>query len=183
MMAEIVATLKYQELSGLIGRSLHLSSPESAPDEVLAQCRDVLPPSAQFHHPALEQRQLTISRRGLLDLQYRIDPSELDNFAPGGLPLLQQLGWSSDRDPDWEDDDAADDFDLGLTGLTMLHEQVTAGYAYALLFLQTWEQLTPAEREYRRINGLPPDFFVTTYRITDACLTNAKSVWLFKRFY
>lgn len=174
MIQQILATLKYQELTTLIGRSLRVSNAETAPNEVLAQCRNVLPASIEFDKPALSVRVGTISRYGILDLSYRINPSELWNIEPGGENLAQALGLFQDMETMLE-------FEGGWEA--ELWENLRQGNAYARLFLKTWEQLTPEEREYRRKHGVSPDFFIQSYRVLDACLTNSDMVWFLKHFY
>lgn len=177
MIREIITTLKYQEIPALIGRSLHISSAETAPEDVLEQCRDVLPVSTQFYKPELATRERTTAQRGILDLTYRIDPTVLANIEPGGEPLAHQLCLFDEEEVDLmlEDNDWGWEREI----LTNLAE----GHAYVRLFLRMWEELSPEERENRRLYGLPPNFFASSYRIIDACLTNSSSVWLGKYIY
>jgi len=173
MRAEINVILKYQEISGLIGRTLQVSSAETAPEEVLQQCQDLLPSSARFCSPGLEARQWSIAKRGILNLTYCIDPLELGSIQPGGAELAETLGLfqglPSVLEPEgvWEAE---------------LWEDLKQGNAYARLLLRTWEQLTPQERERRRVEGVPKNFFIKTFRILDACLTNSDFVWINKHF-
>lgn len=177
---EIIATLKYQEIIDLIGRSLHISSAETAPEEVLEQCRDMLPISTQFYKPELTVRERTIAQYGILDLTYSIDPTVLVEIQPGGESLAQELGLFQDRDLRLED---GDDGELDLWWELDLWTNLTERQAYVRLFLRMWEELTPEERENRRQHGLPSHFFVNSYRMIDACLANSSWVWFQKHFY
>ncbi len=174
MIRETLATLKYQELPELIGRSLHLSSAETAPEEVLAQCGQALPKSTKFYQPNQSDREKTIRRYGIVDLTYRIDPRELDHLEIPGEALAATLGL-------YQDIEAMIEYDGGWEA--ELWSDLAQGNAYVRLFLRTWEQLTPQEREHRRKYGVPPDFFISAYRIIDACLTNSHWVWFLKHFY
>lgn len=174
MIQNILARLKYQELPQLMGRSIHVSSAETAPVEVLVQCQDVLPLSTEFCQPELEVRRGTIRQYGILDLTYSIDPAELQPIILGGESLVQNLGL-------FQDIESMIEFDGGWEA--DLWEDLSQGKAYVRLFLRTWEELLPEEREYRRIYGVPTDFFIPTYKILDAAFTNSAWVWFLKHFY
>lgn len=174
MRRQIVATLKYQEISALIGRALYISSVASAPEEVLEQCRDVLPVSTQFYKPELSVREKVVRGYGIFDLTYRVDSTVLAEIEPGGELLAQELGLFQDRDLMLEDEVG---WELELW--TNLAER----QSYVRLFLRMWEELTPEERDNRRQHGLPSNFFVNSYRMTDACLTNSSWVWFSKHFH
>jgi hypothetical protein len=174
MIRQILATLKYQEIPELMGRSLHISSAETAPEEVLNQCRDALPSSIQFLEPGLKGRQDIIAQYGILDLTYGIAPEELQSLEPGGRSLADELGLFQDVEGMVQENGG---WEAELWG------DLAQGNGYVRLFLRTWEHLTPEEREHRRKHGLPRDFFIQTYRILDACLTNTSWVWFIKHFY
>lgn len=174
MIRQILATLKYREIPALIGRTVRITSVETAPEEVLAGCRDALPVSARFGKPGVSEREGTLATYGILDLTYRIDPIELRDIEPGGPALARDLGLFGDLEDMLENEGGWE---------SLLWEEIAEGNAYARLFLRAWEELTSEERENRRKYGVSADFSRQTYRVLDACLTNADLVWLNKHFY
>jgi hypothetical protein len=63
----------------------------------------------------------------------------------------------------------------------MLAEEVATGRVFVNLFLEGGRPAsTPAELVQLRI---PEGYLPRSFRVVDACVTNAASVWLWKHFY
>jgi hypothetical protein len=139
---------------------------------------------------------------GLLDLTFILpEPITIVNDSEG-LPLLEQLGIVRRPDPAdspiWLVDVAELDqqWNVDPIGVDCLEDDLAAPYLHLKLFLETL--LVPDPLEAARAAAdpwnlaqahiftefvLPTGYFPRTFKVIDACLTNAGSVWLGKHFY
>ncbi len=172
MIRQVLDNFRYQEIPDLIGRMVTISNLEVAPDEILRQCQDCLPTPIQFLKPDLKTRQASIAKRGILDLTYEIDWTEVESVTPGGKPLANFLGLFQDSIEAMVEDEGGWE--------VAFWEDLIQQKGFVRLLLRTWEKLTPEARERRIKYGVSPDFIIKTFRVTDACLTNSELVWFIK---
>lgn len=167
-------SLVYTSLDQVVGKRARVASAESALDDVIAALAEHLPITVTTNGPDLRHLEGAIAKYGLLDLTYGIASTTLPIDRPG-ISLLRGVGLVEGSEPDPDGLFSADDF---------LNEMVLEAEGpdlYLKLFLQT-EIETPAEM-MRFSGSLPAGFWPATFIVNDACLTNARSIWLMKHLY
>lgn len=167
-------SLIYGTVDSVLNRSVRVSSYETAVDDVLAEARAGVPLTSAVHDEVESSDLVVIQKYGILDFTYRVTLAEL-GLSPAGLGVLRSLGLVDASDPNPPDWDHAI--------LAELADEAEAGALYLKVFLRTVDELPPHAVLRRLEEGLPPQFWPHDFVVEDACVTNAKGVWLAKHVY
>jgi hypothetical protein len=171
--------LLYSTLDQVLKRSVRIASCETAFDDVFQGISAVTPLPAATGFQEEETAFGALVKYGLLDLTlgltaspYALKPARLGTLRSVGLVD----GYSGEQSPDWDD-----------PFLTELASDAEAGDMYLKVLLQSphiaVERETAQEIMHRVENGLPGNFWPHSFVIEDACVTNAKSIWMAKHLY
>lgn len=161
----LTSRLRYASETSLIGLEIDIQSARTLPSDIRQALVQWGLPIMRLRSPTPAERELSLVKYAVLDLTYILDPEALENTDPGSLNTLDELGFDVTGDENhW----------------MVLGSEVKQCKAYLRLFLRASDTNQLARISSRR---LPNEFFPQVFRIEDACLTNAPSVWLFKHFY
>jgi hypothetical protein len=165
----------YVSLDHLVGKRVQVRSVETALDDILEAVKEYVPIDVTTMDPGLHHRVTAIAKYGILDVAYGIGSTALPEHRPG-LAILRDLSLV----------DSNGDLDALETKRDFLHDlalESEAGQLYLKLFLETREKLQPEQASRQLRDGLPTGFWPHGFVVYDACLTNARSIWLAKHFY
>lgn len=168
--------LRYRELP-IIGKSVVIETLADVP-HVLRQ----LAAPWLAREPVWEGTDIEagLAKYGLIDRWCETLPSMLDGGVVG-IAALRANGFSGEPDPDHEVQDFVDGCIIDLVE--------TLGPPVLKLFLEDKLPVTDkfahnkARYEARLRPVLLPEYFPRGFVITDACVTNARAIWLGKHFY
>ncbi len=179
--------LVYESREDLIGAEICINGPDSISVDVNSTLRPNMPELAALIEGAFFDKYV------FLDLTFAVDFAPR-TWARANLRLLQEYGYlPKDRE------EAIDCLPYGEDpmnngSLFLLEEDLDKKRIVLRLFLQPTilsrrihgnSRLTAAERNARAREAIPlkERKFPIVFRIQDAALTNADSIWLFKHFY
>lgn len=172
----IARGLRYRTLDGVVGRSARVASGPTAIADVLTALDGRLPPRIDAtRQPAPPPK--TIAKYGLIDLEFAL--------PPGAAPALPRLSRAEFRalgvlGRDQQSGDGA----IDEACLDMFLEEVSEGSLLLKLILDAeGDERSVSERLRHTAKGLPGRYFPRSFRVRDACLTNAPMLWLSKHFY
>jgi len=123
-----------------------------------------------------------------MDLTFAIpEPISTVIDAPG-IPLLKQLGFVIEPEPQPPVSAEGDLWDDDPTCLAELAEDLNAQQLVVRLFLELPQGSAGLPKPGEPANlfepfTLPTDYFPRTFTVSDACITNAGFVWFHKHFY
>jgi hypothetical protein len=172
-------SLVYSTLDQVLTRSVRIASYETIFDDVFQGIAAVtsMPPTTGYQEE--ETSFGALLKYGLLELTFGLTraPYELKPARIGTLRSLDLVdGRSGEQSPDWDD-----------PFLTEFASEAEAGDLYLKVFLRSphiaVERESVHELMRRMEEGLPGDFWPHSFLITDACVTNAKSIWMAKHVY
>ena len=173
--------LRYRPLEHLVGRVIEIHDLDTVEEAVRTALREDFPEGCRLVGPEMDPRQVAVARNGILDLRFSAPADLLTGDAHTGLPLLRELGFLRGREVGPQQSVCDDPICL-----EMLQEDIGEGQVYLKLFLEGSrpgevppQGGPPEERQLRIPNGYLP----RPFRIVDACIANARSVWLWKHFY
>jgi hypothetical protein len=166
--------LVYRPVDSVVAKSLRVTSSETAVNDVLTTVGAAVSLGPAVHEPEASSSPGSLAKHGLLDMTYRFtDVSR--SLPPAGLGVLRSLGLVDSSDmspPDWDHHFLAE-----------FANDAEAGTLYLKVFLRTPERVPPRESLRRLRRGLPDDFWPHDFLIEDACVTNARSIWIAKHVY
>jgi hypothetical protein len=174
-MRRVARSLQYRPLEHLVGRTVLVRDLDAVEEAVRASLGPEFPAACRLDGPELVYRHGAVAKYGILDLRFSA-PDGLLVDAASGVPLLRELGFLPTAGAEQPlpvcDDPVC---------LEMLAEEIAVGRVFLNLFLEGGRPAsTPAELVQLRI---PEGYLPRSFRVVDACVTNAASVWLWKRFY
>jgi hypothetical protein len=164
--------LRYRTLDALIDLEVMVAALATVEDAVRQALRPHFPEHCFLDKPVGEG---AVAKYGLLDLLFNAPEHLLGNDFRSGIALLRDLGFLPGRAEVRRDED----LQLGLECLEMLQEDLALGRTYLRLFL---ESDRPQGAPVFPL-GIPDGYLPRPFRVVDACVTNAHSVWLLKHFY
>jgi hypothetical protein len=156
----IARQLRYRPLPELIGAKVTIDSAASAADTVSAVLATSCPWPLRFIRPQAPWITESLTKYRLLDLTYALEDIQWQSSDAPGASILQQLGFVV-QDLAQEDD---------ATSLELLAENIDQEGPVLRLIIE--ERARPGGAEF-------PYYM----EVSDACLTNADSIWLHKHFY
>ncbi len=159
----IARNLRYTSVRPLIGLKVTLQSNLDVPQNLHAHIQKKLEYELEFKGPSAVERELALVKYSILDLTFLLNADVLDSTGGSNIDTLTDLG-----------------FDGNLTELGSLKSEIRKHKAYLRLFLKS---TLMNDKERLTLRHLADDYFPHTFRIEDACITNAPSVWFFKHFY
>jgi hypothetical protein len=162
--------LRYRPLEHLVGRFVEVHDLGTVEEAIRTALGEDFPEGCRLVGPEMDSRQVAVARNGILDLRFSA-PADLLTGAHTGLPLLRELGFLRGREVGPQQSVCDDPICL-----EMLQEDIDEGQVYLKLFL---EGGPPEQREL----PIPDGYLPRPFRIVDACVANARSVWLWKHFY
>ncbi|SRR5579884_3310892 len=166
--------LRYRSLPHLIGRAVELRNLGHVEEAVRAALGPDLPAGYHLAGPELRFREGAVAKYGILDLEFSAPPEALAGEMCSGVTLLRELGFlpGGGVGPSHR---VCDD----PTCLEMLHDDLEGGRVWLLLSLEGGRP-GPVVQVPPRV---PAGYLPQPFRVADACLTNARGVWLWKHFY
>jgi hypothetical protein len=203
VLRKVARGLKYRLLPELIGTKVTIESVRSVPFNVVAMLDRALLDRAlslpvRFSGPQEHSITVALAKYRILDLRFTVDGVEWQPKDTPGISLLKEFGFilkpndilGRVRQSVLEHDDPTCinflDKDIGQdqTLLRLYLEEVPRGKGTEYL-----EELTKAGKR-RLLKGsvaemelLLDGFFPHEMAVSDACLTNADSIWFHKHFY
>lgn len=140
-----------------------------------------LPEGCQLIGPSPQSREGTVAKYGLLDLRFSAPAELLVGDVRTGVPLLRELGFlpGGEAGPQHRvcDDPIC---------LEMLQDDIEEGRAWLKLFLEGGKPGDEAriEEPLGHVSLRTPSAYCPrSFRVLDACVSNAASVWVWKPFY
>lgn len=175
LVRRIARGLRYRPLEQVVGRTVLVRDLDAVEEAVRVELGDEFPAACRLDGPGLIYRHGAVAKYGILDLRFSA-PDDLLVDAASGVPLLRELGFlpgAGTEQPQQVCDDPV--------CLEMLAEEIAVGRVFLSLFLEGGRPgSTPAELVQLQI---PEGYLPRSFRVVDACVTNAASVWLWKHFY
>lgn len=175
----IARRIRYRTLDRVIGEKVRIAAEPSAVGDVLDALDRFLPPVA----PPLPQPAPglgAVAKHGLLDLEFSLRAGAGADLPRLSVRELRALGVLLKNDTAHEPEEE----DLDFSCLTDLHDQVTSGKVVLKLILDAVNDDRPiSQRLIHTMKGLPGNYLPRQFRVRDACVTNAPSLWLQKHFY
>jgi hypothetical protein len=175
----VARSLRYRSLDHLIGRPVEIRDIGRVEEAVRSALGPDLPDGCRLAGPEPIYRHGAVAKYGILDLVFSV-PGEMPiGDVRGGLALLHDLGFLPGGDGPQHrvcDDPLC---------LEMLQEELDEGRVWLLLFLEGGRpdgsrvEDADGQVDYR----IPEGYLPRPFLVVDACLTNARSVWLWKHFY
>jgi len=178
--------LRYEPMPELLGIEVAVSGPETAAQDVARAIEERLDFEVELEGPPLRFLTGAAIKYGLLDLDYRVRDLAAESVRFGGVPVLRELGFAGGCDaPDepWEEGEEGCDLAGDGSVLQMLVEEVSEGRVFLRVLLKEPSSTQDVDRLRWLVKGPPEDFWPRTFRVDDACLTNAPSVWFLKHLY
>jgi hypothetical protein len=180
LIKSVARGLRYRSLDHLIGRAIEIHDLDQIEDAVRFGLGPDMPEDCRLAGPERHTREVAVAKYGILDLRFTAPGNLLTGEARTGVRLLRELGYlPKHQDPQQRVGDY-------MMCLTMLQENLTEGRTYFRLFLKDGRP-----RDEAIVNGpdgdislrVPDSYLPQAFRIIDACVSNAASVWLWKHFY
>lgn len=172
----LARSVLYVELTNLLGIRVFLSGAAHAPDEVQRLLVGRVPYQPVFREPALKVRRGTVAKYGLLDLCFSIDNPGLSSGSLCGLSTLRNLGFL-EKPTEGDDREGLDFLRNDLLG------EIRESRYYLKVFLKADYDVEESERMRRARKGMPRNFWPREFVVVDACITNARLIWINKHFY
>jgi hypothetical protein len=181
VLRKVARGLRYRTLPGLVGRTVAIVDLRAVEEAIFLTLGPDLPEGCRLAGPELPFREEAVAKYGILDLRFSVPAGLLDDEPPGGLRLLRELGFLPGvQTAPWPrtDDDP--------TCLETLRDEIAQGNDFLLLFLEGDRPAGPARGSAPDGTAslrVPPGYLPRPFRVADACLANASSVWIWKHFY
>jgi hypothetical protein len=188
---KLARALRYRALPAAKGKLVTVRDAGAVVEDVVHQLGSVLP--RQFRYdPATRVEFAPVVKHGILELTFEAPLAECEALTRLPRRELTELGFlgqqaqlpSAKGEGDQEDDEMAVDATDGC--LDLLFDEIASERLFVKLFFDAIsDRRSLQERELATLTGfqLPPDFFPATFRVRDACLTNAASIWVQRFFY
>jgi hypothetical protein len=175
LIKELARTLRYRELSDLIGRTVYIKTIGTIGDDVSDSLGSRFPKESRLIAPEPRFIQ-TALLKWTLDLTFHVWGEFFDVEYESGLPLLIKLGFREFEELETESSEVSDN----LTHLAESIKEFRLGKTVIRLLLKAEpDQLNPyVLYEFTPEYPLPREFV-----IKDACVTNSAFVWFHKYFY
>ena len=178
LIKQVARGIRYSRLSELIGQAVSVSSLESAEKTVETLVNQNVP--GDYVTEPVEKRFLNgaIAKYGILDQTLIALSNVPDPGYEVGIRVLKQLNLLPKSSADEIAMEMWRDVLLGML------QDIESGKTFIRVFSKTdVTDYSLRERLTFTIDGLPTNFFPRTFIIEDACISNAKDVWLSKHFY
>lgn len=190
--------MKYRALPNLIGKRVVVTGVTSAPDEIHGQLRASLPAAIKFKGPDPQEIMISLAKYGILDVAFVVGDVLWDSGDSPGVPLLEEFGFVVRNEKNSTEGKLFDDD--GQICLDLLLEDIDERSTLLKLFLEEEPKQDFKERFIRMasagvfdaisgggdIGGLARILegdFPKAFVVSDACLTNADSIWFNIHFY
>src|SRR5262249_12010446 len=137
-----------------------------------------LPKGCRLVGPEPRIREEAVAKYGILDLSFTAPGDMLAGKVSNGVPVLRELGYlpgSAEGPQSRVYDDQ--------TGLEVLKEYLAEGRTWLRLFLEGGKPGNELEPDGAFSIRVPAGYLPRQFRVVDACVTNARCVWLWKHFY
>ena len=182
LVRRVARGLRYRSLGHLLGRVVEVSDLDQIEDAIRLSLGTDLPDDCRLSGPELRFREGAVAKYGILDLRFTVPGDLLAGDVLSGVSLLRELGYLPEEpagpqhpvcdDPAWCLEMLQDDLDKGLTWLRLFLEGGRPGEG-------AWVNGPGGQVSLR----VPEGYLPRAFRVTDACVTNASGVWLWKHFY
>jgi hypothetical protein len=178
LIKELARTLRYRELSELIGRVVYIKSVGTIGDDVRDSLGSAFPKESRLVAP--EPRFIrTALLKWTLDLTFNVWGEFFDVEYERGIPLLKKLGFLAETEFEEIETELGNNSD-DLTDMTGLIKELEQGKTVIRLLLKAEPPRFPPGLIIDPNPGFPlPREFI----IKDACVTNSGFVWFHKHFY
>jgi hypothetical protein len=182
LVRRVARGLRYRPLSHLLGRVVAVSDLDRIEDAIRLSLGTDLPDGCRLAGPEPRFREGAVAKYGILDLRFTAPGDILAGDVLTGVPLLRELGYL----PEEQVGPQHRDCDDPTWCLEMLQEDLDEGQTWLRLFLEGGR---PGEGAWIKGPGghvslrVPEGYLPRAFRVTDACVTNANGVWLWKHFY
>lgn len=181
LLLNVARNLRYRTLAPMIGQSLTISDRSRIATETTAFVARFAD-GCCFAGPEQKYLDVQIAKIGILDLRFTSPSTTLASDAPGGVPLLRELGFVG---RDWQEltEEIGDD---SAFCLEELRDGIAENATHLMLFLQA---SNPKESEMSttdrmaRIRDPSIIKFPINFTVVDACVSNSSFVWMNKHFY
>jgi len=189
--------LKYESREDLIGTEISIDGRAKIKDNITAALRDKIPNIADMVEGGF------LGKYTLLDLTFELNPQP--EFCPSAhLRLLQEFGFLAKTREEALETNLLGCDPKNNGALYLIEEGLDEEKLFLRLFLDPVHLKLPkpqktlsglsglVERVCRKLlparrildgNAFIDSSFPIEYRVTDACITNARAIWLFKHFY
>ena len=172
LVKEVARRLRYRLLGHLVGRVIEVTDLDRIEDAVRIALGPDLPVSCRLVGPEPRFREGVVAKYGILDIRFTAPNNMLASDVSAGVPLLRELGYLPGGEAGPQNRVCDDP-----TCLEMLQEELDEGQTWLRLFLEGGR---PGGHVSLRV---PEGYLPRAFRVTDACVTNASGVWLWKHFY
>jgi hypothetical protein len=198
VLRKVAGELKYRPLPELIGTKVTIESVSSVPLNVATMLDRALSLPVRFSGPQEHSITVALAKYRILDLTFIVDGFE---WQPGDIPgiaILKEFGFILSPDDISENVPQSKLEDDDPTCISTLDEDIGKNQFFLRLFLEEvprrksteyLEELTKAGKRHLLKGGvaemelLLDGFFPHEMAVSDACLTNADSIWFHKHFY
>lgn len=161
-------------VDAVVGKSVRVTSSETVADDILRAVGPAVSFTSAIFEPDESSIDGTLEKYGFLEVTYRVMPGSR-TLPRAGLGVLREVGLVDPSDPN------PPDGDHGI--LSEIADDAERGIFYLKVFARTPEDVEPFEGVRRVTEGLPSNFWPHDFLLEDACVTNARSIWLAKRVY
>lgn len=192
---KIAKDIRYCPLLDIIGQEIEMSSLETIEADIRKTLGDLFPKESVLISTI---QPMAIAKYGILDLEFQVPNPILEANYQNGISLLGELGFVNQPEqyPNIHQIDLDFAFLADLADdpfcLIELAQDISKNQTFLKLFLtgqpvleaRNLEQMSAqtARRFFDNLT-LPSDYFPQTFRVVDACFTNASFVWFHKHFY
>jgi hypothetical protein len=198
LLRKVARELRYRPLPGLIGTTVTIASAETAPETVTLALAKPFSHPIRFRGPQEPWMTRSLAKYRLLDLTFAVDGLRWEPSDCPGISTLKEFGFALHPDNLPEDQREYLKNDKDPTCLGELAGDIDQGQVLLRLFLEESPRRDALEhvKELMRagkghlffggVNDLRAalaDFFPHQMAVSDACLTNAESIWFHKHFY
>jgi len=174
LLKQVAQQLKYRALTDYYGRQVTITSLASIEADICSTLS--INSDSRLIESEQKYRELALAKYGILNLDFAFPEYWLTGNYQTGMGLLRELGFSA---PILENEGAPlDELTDGFaqSHLETLVDQLSKHQTHMLIILD-------AVGEHQLRLKLPVDYFPRTFIVRDACVTNARSIWLTKHVY
>jgi hypothetical protein len=198
VLRKVARGLKYRPLPELIGTTVTIENVSSVPSIIGAMLDSALSLPVRFSGPQEPWITIALAKYRSLDLTFIVDEVKWQPADIPGIAILKEFGFILNPDDLSENVRQAMLEGDDPTCITTLDEDIGKNQSFLRLFLEEvprrkgteyLEELTKAGKRHLLKGGvaemerLLDGFFPHEMAVSDACITNADSIWFHRHFY
>jgi hypothetical protein len=180
LVRSIAERLRYRPLDRLVGRVVEIADLDRVEEAIGLTLGADMPEGCRLAGPEPGIREAAVCKYGILDLRFTAPDCVLAHPPTSptgdrtGFPLLRELGYLPGGEVGPQERLCDDP-----VCLEMLRDNLDQGQTWLMIYLEGGRPDEGARVGLR----LPQGYLPRPFRIIDACVTNARGVWLWKHFY